>query len=222
MKGRSKVIGSSLFAVVLLFVASQISAQVINGGFETASGGYTTGALGWSDFSTAANNGSTASVQRNLTDPFAGVAELTLAFQNSANPGIGPSVIGQSDIFGGVSPGALTLTFEAKRVGSAGFENNQVQVQWFDAGNTFLGATGFQSYNATLTAAYSLQTKNYVAPANTAKALVQFLTAGSANPNDFATIRIDNVVLVPEPTTLSLVGLGLLGAIWLSRKNRKS
>src|SRR6266851_10338467 len=76
-----------------------------NGGFETASGAYTTGALGWSDNSAPANNGSTASAQRNLTDPFAGVAELTLTYQNSANPGIGPSVVAGSDLFGGVSPG---------------------------------------------------------------------------------------------------------------------
>ena len=222
MKGITKRVGSLAFAAAFMFAVSQASAQVINGGFEAASGAYTTGALGWSDFSTPANNGSTASAQRSLLDPFAGLAELTLAFQNSANPGIGPSVIAQSDIFGGMSPGAATLSFEAKRVGSAGFENNQVQVQWFDAGNAFLGATGFQSYNGTLTPAYSLQSKNYVAPANTAKALVQFLTAGSANPNDFATVRIDEVTIVPEPATLSLVGLGVLGAWLFGRKRPKS
>jgi len=216
MKATSKLIGGLLCAGLLIGNAAR--AQVINGGFETASGAYTTGALGWSDFSAPANNGSTASAQRSLLDPFAGVAELTLAFQNSANPGLGPSVIAQSDIFGGVLPGAETLTFEAKRVGTAGFENNQVQVQWFDASNAFLGATGFSSYNGTLTGAYTLQTKNYVAPANTAKALVQFLTAGSANPNDFATIRIDNATLVPEPATMSLVALGLLGLVAIRRK----
>ena len=197
-----------------LVIGNTARAQVVNGGFETASGAYTTGALGWSDFSTPANNGSTASAQRSLTDPFAGVAELTLTYQNSANPGIGPSVIGQSDFFGGVSPGA-----ETKHV-VAGTENNQVQVQWFDAGNVFLGATGFSSYNGTLTAAYSLQTKNYVAPANTAKALVQFLSAGGAVANDTATVRIDNVTMVPEPTTVTLVGLGLVGAIALGRKRK--
>ena len=202
-----------------LVIGNTALAQVINGGFETASGAYTTGALGWSDLSAPANNGSTASAQRSLTDPFAGVAELTLTYQNSANPGIGPSVIGQSDFFGGVSPGSETLTFEAKHV-VTGTENNQVQVQWFDASNVFLGATGFSSYNGSLGAAYSLQTKNYVAPANTAKALVQFLSAGGAVANDTATVRIDNVTLVPEPTTVTLVGLGLLGAVALGRKRK--
>jgi hypothetical protein len=202
-----------------LLIGNAARAQVINGGFETASGAYTTGALGWSDFSGPANPPSTASATRSLLDPFTGVAELTLAFQNSAAPGIGPSVIAQSDIFGGVSPGAVTLTFEAKRVASAGFENNQVQVQWFDAGNVFLGATGFSSYNPTLTPVYSLQTRNYVAPANTAGALVQFLTAGSANPNDFATVRIDDVA-IPEPTTLTLVSLSGL-FLMLFRRQRK-
>jgi hypothetical protein len=215
---------TSLASLAGLLIGNTAQAQVPNGGFETASGGYTTGALGWSDFSTpAAGGGSTASATRSLVNPFAGVAELTLAYQNSAAPGTGPSVIAQSDIFGGVLAGAATLSFEAERVGSAGFENNQVQVQWFDAGNAFLGATGFQSYNPTLTAAYSLQTRNFVAPANTAKALVQFLIAGSANPNDFATVQIDNVTLtgVPEPASLALATMGLLG-LWTFRHSRRA
>lgn len=214
----SKCIVGMLCATALL-IGSTAQAQSINGGFETASGGYTTGALGWNDYSAPANNGSTASAQRNLTDPFAGVAELTLTYLNSSNPGIGPSVIAQSDIFSGEAPGALTLQFEAKRV-VAGNENDQVQVQWFDASNGFLGVTGFSSYNGSLTSAYTLQTKNYTAPANTAKAIVQFLTAGSAVAGDTATVRIDNVIIVPEPTTLTLVGLGLVGAVLGLRKRR--
>ena len=214
---------AGLTSLAGLLIGNVAVAQVINSGFETASGAYTTGALGWNNFSTPANNGSTASAQRSLLGPFAGTAELTLAYQNSANPGIGPSVIAQSDIFGGVSAGAATLSFEAERVSSAGFENNQVQVQWFNAGNTFLGATGFQSYNGTLTSAYTLQSMNFVAPANTANALVQFLTAGSANPNDFATVLIDNVSIsqVPEPASLSLAATALLG-IWMLRRSPKA
>jgi hypothetical protein len=152
-------------------------------------------------------------------DPFAGVAELTLTYQNSANPGIGPSVIAQSDIFGGVSAGSVTLTFEAKHV-ATGTENNQVQMIWFSAGNIFNGASGFVSYNGTLTPAYTLQSKTWVAPAGTVGAQIQFLTAGGAVANDTATVRIDNVA-IPEPATLSLVGLGLLGALMV-RRNRKS
>ena len=202
-----------------LVIGNAARAQVINGGFETLSGAYTTGALGWNDNSSPANNGSTASAHVSALDAFAGLEELTLTYQNSANPGIGPSVIAQSDIFGGVSPGAETLTFEAKHV-QAGTENNQVQVIWFSAGNVFNGASGFVSYNPTLTAAYTLQSKNWVAPAGTVAAQVQFLSAGGAVPNDTATVRIDNVTLVPEPTTMTLVGLGLLGAVAFGRKRK--
>jgi len=64
---------------------------------------------------------------------------------------------------------------------------------------------------------------NFVAPANTANALVQFLTAGSANPNDFATVLIDNVSIsqVPEPASLSLAATALLG-IWMLRRSPKA
>ena len=217
MKATSKLVVGLVCASAMVVATSHVSAQVVNGGFETAAG-TTTGAAGWSNFSTPAAGGVSASATRSLLDPFAGVAELTLAYTNSATPGTGPSVIAQSDIFGGMSPGALTLTFQAKRVSSAGFENNQVQVQWFNAANAFIGATGFSSYNPTLTGAYSLQTRNYVAPAGTAGAIVQFLTAGSAVANDNAMIRIDNVTIVPEPTTFALVGLGLLGLLGLRRR----
>jgi hypothetical protein len=128
-------------------------------------------------------------------------------------------VIAQSDIFGGVSAGSVTLTFEAKHV-ATGTENNQVQMIWFSAGNIFNGASGFVSYNGTLTPAYTLQSKTWVAPAGTVGAQIQFLTAGGAVANDTATVRIDNVA-IPEPATLSLVGLGLLGALMV-RRNRKS
>ena len=85
MKATGKIIVGLCCAALL--IGNTALAQVINGGFETASGGYTTGALGWSDNSAPANNGSTASAQRNLLDPFAGAAELTLTYQNSAEPG---------------------------------------------------------------------------------------------------------------------------------------
>jgi hypothetical protein len=68
-------------------------------------------------------------------DPFAGVAELTLAYTVSPTPGGGPAVKAMSGIFP-TSGGAETLSFEAKGV-TIGFENNQVQVLWYDAGGYF-------------------------------------------------------------------------------------
>jgi hypothetical protein len=216
MKALRKSIGRAACVAAFVFAVSQVSAQVPNGGFEISSGAYTTGALGWNDYSTPANNGSTASAHQSTLDPFAGSDELTLTYSNSANPGIGPSVIAQSDIFSGLSAGPVTLQFEAKHV-QAGTENNQVQMIWFSAGNTFNGSSGFVSYNGTLTPAYTLQTKSFTAPANTVAAQIQFLTAGGAVANDVAKVEIDNVA-IPEPSTVGLVGIGLIGALVGLRK----
>jgi len=204
-----------------LFIGNAAVAQVINGGFETTSGAYTTGALGWTDTSGAAA-GTTASAQRSTVNPFAGNADLALSYVNSATPGGGPAASAQSDIFP-TSGTSETFSFEAEGATLSPYENNQVQVQWFGSGNAFLGATGFFSYQGTLTSSYSLQSFSLTAPAGTSGALIQFLEAGSGNPNDAGVTRIDNVSLagVPEPATLSLAALGLLG-VWTLRRSRKA
>ena len=90
MRVSSKLLGSLLCAVAFAVAASQVSAQVINGGFETASGAYTTGALGWINTSGVPGN-VTGSASRTTVDPFAGVAELTLSLppaRRSTGPGL--------------------------------------------------------------------------------------------------------------------------------------
>jgi len=203
----------------VLLMGNSASAQVINGGFETASGSYTTGALGWSDNSGAAA-GTTASATRSTSSPFAGSAELTLAYNNTPTPGGGPASIAQSDIFS-TPGGAETFSFEAKGV-TIGFENNQWQIQWFNAANAFIGSSGFQSFQGGLTSSYSLQSFSVTAPANTAGALVQFLQAGSAVSSDAGVTLIDNVTLAPapEPATLALTGLGGVAALSLIRRRK--
>ena len=142
---------------------------------------------------------------------------MTLTYRVLDNPAGGPAVIAISDIFAW-APGETTLTFQAKRV-TAGFENNQVRLDWFDAGNVFIGESGFASYNPTLTTGvYAPQVFNLLAPAGTAGARIQFLTAGSAAPGDTATVLIDNVSVIPEPTTFALAGAGLLGLLRLRRR----
>jgi len=218
MKIYSKIINGVTGAAVLL-AGGAASAQVINGGFETASGSYTTGALGWSDNSGAAA-GTTASATRSTSSPFAGSAELTLAYNNTPTPGGGPASIAQSDIFS--TPGGSEIfSFEAKAV-TVGAENNQFQIQWFNASNGFLGASGFQSFQGGLTSSYSLQSFSLTAPANTAGALIQFLQAGSAVPSDAGVTLIDNITLAPapEPATLALAGLGGVAALSLFRRRK--
>jgi hypothetical protein len=218
MKTTFKMITGLTGAVVLL-IGNEALTQVINGGFETASGSYTTGALGWSDNSGAAA-GTTASATRSTSSPFAGSAELTLSYNNTPTPGGGPASIAQSDIFS-TPGGPETFSFEAKAV-TVGSENNQFQIQWFNASNGFLGASGFQSFQGGLTSSYSLQSFSVTAPANTAGALIQFLQAGSAIPSDAGVTLIDNVSLAPapEPTTLALAGLAGAAVLSLIRRRK--
>jgi hypothetical protein len=218
MKINFKMI-TGLTGAAALLIGNAALAQVVNGGFETASGSYTTGALGWSDDSGAAA-GTTASATRSTSSPFAGSAELTLSYNNTATPGGGPASIAQSDIFS--TPGGTeTFSFEAMAV-TVGSENNQFQIQWFNASNGFLGASGFQSFQGGLTSSYSLQSFSETAPANTAGALIQFLQAGSAIPNDAGVTLIDNVSLAPapEPATLALAGLAGAAALSLFRRRK--
>jgi PEP-CTERM motif len=218
MKTNVKMI-IGMTSVAILLIGNAALAQVINGGFETASGAYTTGALGWSDNSGAAA-GTTASATRSTSSPFAGSAELTLAYNNSASPGGGPASIAQSDIFS-TPGGAETFSFEAEGQ-TIGFENNQWQIQWFGSGNAFLSASGFQSFQGGLTSSYSLQSFSVTAPAGTTGALIQFLQAGSAVPSDAGMTLIDNVSLspVPEPTTLALAGLSGAAALSVIRRRK--
>jgi Immunoglobulin I-set domain len=185
-----------LLALVLPLVFAALGAKgqitVVNGDFETASSSYNTGASGWTDYSGIPAN-CTGGAARNTSDPYAGAADLTLAYNVNTSGG-GPAVIAQSDMFSGLSAGSTTLSFYAKRV-VAGNENNQVDIVWFDASGNFLADSGFTSFNATLTSSYSLQTVTLTAPANTAKAIIKFLQAGSAAVGDAATLRIDNITM---------------------------
>jgi len=212
-----KLIG--LMSLVGLLISTAAWAQVINGGFETLSASYTTGALGWNNDSTAPA-GTIAGAAVSSMSPFAGVEELTLAYTNVvSNPAGGPSVIAQSDMFPN-SGGSETLTFEAEGLRRSPYENNQVDVQWFGAGNAYLGQSGFVSYQSTLTGSYTLQSLSLTAPAGTTGAFIQFLEAGSANPFDGGVTLIDNVTLIPEPASIMLVAVGLLGTVGLIRRRK--
>lgn len=209
---------SGITTAAVLMTAGTVFGQVVNSGFETASSSSSTGALGWTDTS-GVPGGTAASATRSSISPYVGGWDLNLSYANTGSPVGGPAVGAQSDIFAAVA-GAQTLSFEAAGT-TIGNENNQVQVQWFNSGNGFLGSSGFQSYQSTLTGSYSLQSFSLTAPSGTAGAMIQFLEAGSAVPNDAGTTLIDNVSLapVPEPTTLALAGLaGFMGLIAVRRR----
>ena len=212
-----KLIG--LMSLAGFLISNTAWPQVINGGFEILSASYTTGALGWNNYSSAPA-GTLAVAAVSSVSPFAGAEDLFLGYTNFvSNPAGGPAVIAQSDIFPN-SGGSETLTFEADGYTRSPYENNQVDVQWFGAGNVYLGQSGFVSYQSTLTGSYTLQSIPLTAPAGTTGAFIQFLEAGSANPYDSGATLIDNVTIIPEPSSITLVAVGLFGTVSLIRRRK--
>ena len=212
---------TSLFETALapyyrvLETSSSASNDIVNGGFEALDGTSSSGALSW----LAAGSGGAIAVPVVCTnlDPHSGSYEIDLEGQGNG-AGAGPVLL-QNDI--PASPGSVTLSFYAKGVLMNGGANPMYNVNWYDAANGLLGASGFQSF-APLSAGYAQKSIGLTAPANTTHAQVQFLLAVGAGSGDHWLMRIDDVSLLgvgtPVTNTLPTTVQSAFGITWLSDK----
>jgi hypothetical protein len=218
MNGISRFIGTSVGAVALVFVAGQVSAQnlVLNPGFETA-GANSSLAANWTT-DTAAGGPGVYGIRTN-DNPLSGSFNYE-AFLDST--GAGPvAQFNQSAI--PVTPtDVYTFSFYSDRLAGSAGDVEQYNVQWFNASNGLISQSGYQGFNPGSGAYAQTIVTNLVAPAGAATATIYLHLAGAAAPSLTATVDFDNVSFstVPEPTTLTLVGVGLVGAVLGLRKRR--
>lgn len=216
MNGSSKFIVSSVGAVALLFMASLVSAQnlVLNPGFETA-GANSSLAANWT-VDTAAG-GPVYGVRTN-DNPFAGSYNFE-AFL--ASTGAGPVVQVDQSAIPVTGGGTYTFSFYADRLTGSQGDSDQYNIQWFNASSGFVGQTGYTTFSPGANV-YAQTVASGTVPATAATGTIFLHCAGAAVPGWTATIDFDNVSLsvVPEPTTVSLVFVGLLGAVLGLRKRR--
>ena len=219
MKATSKVVGSLAGVAAFVFAVTIATAQVQNPGFELA-GPTANGATNWNTL--AATGGALALVTRTNFNPHTGSFDMYL---ESAGNGGAPNTDVRSDPIAVTFGTFYNFSFFAANTLKSGGANPQWDIFWLNAANNPVGAPVFQSFSS-VGSSYTLVT-NAIAltpPVGAVKATVGWIQAVGAGTTDHWITQIDDVsfAAVPEPTTMSLVGLGLLGAILLGRKSRKS
>jgi hypothetical protein len=219
MRILGKSIGSLLCAAVCIFVASKATAQnlVLNPGFELA-GATPNIATNWNIL--AATGGTMALVTRTNLTPNSGSFDLYL---ESAGGAGAPNTDVRSDPMAVSFGTSYNFSFEAKNPLKSGGANPQWDIFWLNAANNPVGAPVFQSFSS-VGSSYTLVTNavTLTPPVGATKVTVGWIQAVGAGATDHWVTQIDDVsfTAVPEPTTVTLVGLGLLGAVALGRKRK--
>jgi hypothetical protein len=203
--------------ILNLFVATGImtataSAQnlIINPGFEAGPGA---SADSWNLAQAA--GGPVYGVRTN-DNAFAGSFNYEI---HLASVGAGPVVRFEQDAVPVIGGTSYNFSFYADALDGSAGDATQWDIQWFNGG--LIGETGFQSYNPGNNA-YALITSMVNAPAGATAANVIFYNAGAADMSQSATVDFDNVslVAVPEPSIISLMGMGVFSAVLVMRKRK--
>lgn len=209
MRGAGKSMGRLVCAGICAFVVGTATAQnlVLNPGFETV-GASASLAANWTTDTAA--GGPVYGIRTN-DNPFADSFNYEI---HLASTGAGPVVQFNESGAPVTGGGAYTFSFYSDRLSGSSGDNEQWRILW-NAG----GDTGYHTYTPGNNA-YALFTTSVTAPANGTSATIYFHFAGAAVQSLSATIDIDDVSLVPEPTTVSLGFVGVLGAVLGLRKHR--
>jgi hypothetical protein len=213
MNGIRKFIGSSVAAAALVFVAGQVSAQnlVLNPGFETGT---------TANWSVLGANGSTETVNVQAGNgPSAAGSFDTYMFNDAAAANL---ALQQSTALGDANAGTVTYSFDLKVDSS--LVGGVVFIHMWDINST--GGVIDQGPGLKgpyFNTSWQTYTGSWVAPAGVNHFEVEFDCTTGAGAGSTEAIEVDNMSLtqaVPEPTTLALVGLGMVGAVLGLRKRR--
>jgi hypothetical protein len=198
-----------------VFLASQVSAQIVNPGFELA-GANSSLAANWT--TDTAVGGPVSGVRTN-DNPHTGSFNYEVLL---ASVGAGPVVQFNQSAIPVTGSSVYTFSFWADRLAGSAGDVEQYNIQFFNAVSALVGQTGYQNFNPGANAYAQTLVNVVTAPATAATATIFLHFAGAAAPSLTATIDVDDAsfTAVPEPTTVTLVGLGLFGAIALGRKRK--
>ncbi|HUJ09340.1 MAG TPA: PEP-CTERM sorting domain-containing protein [Verrucomicrobiae bacterium] len=214
MKATNKLVGSLVCAAAFALAANQVSAVnlIQNPGFET--GDFTSWlVLGATGTVQTPDNGPTAAGTHNaFLDNEAEAANLALK-QTTASGSVGAGVLVSYsfDLKSGVSANGGVLFVHI-------FDQNSADVVLGEPtgliGPLFPPSGSWQTYTGSFTTLVNTDHLTIEIDATTGAA------SGSEEQMHVDNVQL-NVAAVPEPTTLTLVGVGLLGALMV-RRNRKA
>jgi len=212
MNGIGKFIGSSVAVAALVFVAGQVSAAnlVLNPGFET---GDTTD---WSIL--GAGPGASVTVQTPDNGPSAAGSFNAYMTNSIAAANL---ALQQSTALGDAIPGLVSYSFDMK--GSVSANGGVFFVHIWDinsTGGVIDQGPGLLGPYFPSTTSWTTISGSFTAPASVNHLEVEFDCTTGAAAGSAEAVHVDNVSLsqVPEPTTFTLVGLGLVAAVLGLRK----
>ncbi|HXI84391.1 MAG TPA: PEP-CTERM sorting domain-containing protein [Verrucomicrobiae bacterium] len=215
MNGISKFIGSSVCAVAFLFAVGEVSAAnlIANPGFETGT------TASWLTLGTGV--GATITVQTPDNGPSAaGSFNAYMTNSIAANN----LALQQSTPNGSAVPGLVNYSFDLK-FGSS-LNGGVFFVHIWDVnsvGGVIDQGPGLLQPNVANDGNWHTFAGSFTAPATVNHLEIEFDCTTGAAAGSAESMHVDNVSLtqaVPEPTTVTLVGLGLFGAVAFGRKRK--